>query len=321
MSEQNIKVSIVVATYNHEKYLRHALESIISQVVNFKYEVLIGEDCSTDHTAEIVREYSDKYPDIIIPYIREINLGMTDNSLDLIMRTKGEYIALLEGDDYWTDNDKLQKQVDFLDSHHEYEACFGLCEIVDQNEVRLPDREKYSGFMKHGGDYTVQEFEEYLLPGQTATSMYRQSSFTGIITMLTQSGYDMSRFMDRHLVLAMLARGKLYNSGEYISAYRYVLVEGSGSWSSQNDNYSSQSLLNYLDGLKDMELLAKQLGLVINFDARRKYEWDKYCKNRLSFKENERPLIKKKIFGDSNSKCGMLIHVIRVFISKGSLYE
>jgi glycosyltransferase involved in cell wall biosynthesis len=314
MSDQNIKVSVVVATYNHEKYLRHTLDSILSQNVNFSFEVLIGEDCSKDKTAEIVREYADKYPEIFTAFIREKNMGMTGNSLDLIMRTWGEYIALLEGDDYWTDTDKLQKQADFLDSHPDYEACFGLCMIVDQNDERLYDREKWSGFMKTGGDYTVREFEDYLLPGQTATSMYRQESFVGIIRDLASSGYDMSRFIDRQLVLAMLSKGKLYNSGEYVSAYRYVLSQGSGSWSSKNDNYAFKSLLDYLDGLGDLEVLAKSMGLTVNFDARRKYEWDKYRENRSQFSRDEKSQIKNKLFLGSNNKADMLKFIITAFI-------
>ncbi len=316
MSDQNIKVSVVVATYNHENYLGQALESILSQNVDFKYEVLIGEDCSNDGTAEIVREYANNYPKIFEAFIREKNMGMTENSLDLIMRTRGEYVALLEGDDYWISRDKLQKQVDFLDAHQDYEACFGLCMIVDQNDERLPGREKWSGFMKKGGDYTVAEFEDYLLPGQTATSMYRQKSFVGIIRDLERSGYDMSRFIDRHLVLSMLSRGKLYNSGEYVSAYRYVLSQESGSWSSKNDNYNSKSLMDYLDNLSDLEALAHGMGITVDFDARRKYEWEKYMRNRGLFTNSEKSQIKRKLFYDSNDKAEMLKFIIRTVVRR-----
>ena len=148
----NKKVSVVIATYNQEKYIRHTLESVVNQKTNFEFEALVGDDCSTDGTAAVVREFAEKYPDIIVPFIREKNLGMGGNTADLVFRTSGEYVAFIEGDDYWIDDYKLQKQVDFLDSHQDYVACFGLCQIVDENEVRQPDREQYSGFMKEGGD-------------------------------------------------------------------------------------------------------------------------------------------------------------------------
>ncbi|WP_049946052.1 glycosyltransferase [Butyrivibrio sp. WCD2001] len=316
MPNHNIKVSVVMVTYNHEKYIRRAIDSIMRQNVNFDFEVLVGEDCSKDGTAIIVKEYADKYPDVIIPFLRDRNMGMTKNELDIIVRTRGEYIAFLEGDDYWIDDNKLQKQVDFLDAHCECEACFGLCWIVDQNDVRLPEIEKYSGFIKQGGEYTIKEFEDYLLPGQTATSMFRHNSFVETIKDLKKSDYDMSGFMDRHYALIALSKGKIYNSGDFISAYRYVLAQGSGSWSSENDNYSIKNLLNYLDGLKEIEHLGNYLGLTVDFDDRRKFEWDKYINNRSLFSKTEKVQIRNKILFDSNNRFGILKYIIMKRIRK-----
>lgn len=311
MSEKSLKVSIVVAAYKEEEYIGHTLESILSQKVDFDYEVIVGDDCSPDGTADVIREYADKYPDKIIPVLRKKNMGMTGNSLDLISRAKGEYIALVEGDDYWIDDNKLQKQVDFLDTHKDYVACFGLCIIVDEDDARHKELEKQSGFLKIGKDYSIKDFEEYLLPGQTATSMYRRADFNDILNQIMNSEFDMSRFIDRHLVLMMLSRGKIYNSGEEIAAYRYVMKKNSGSWSSKNDYYSTTNLMNYLEGLKSLENIAKDIGIELDFDSRRKYEWDKFMNNKKGFNAEDAKLIKKTILGDSNDKFGMTLYRIK----------
>ncbi|MCR5747047.1 MAG: glycosyltransferase, partial [Lachnospiraceae bacterium] len=113
-SIEMIKVSVIVATYNQEKYIAKTLESVVSQKTDFKYEVLVGDDASKDGTGRIVKEFGKKYPDIIRPIVREKNIGAYRNFLDLLKRAKGEYLALLEGDDYWVDEEKLKKQVSFL---------------------------------------------------------------------------------------------------------------------------------------------------------------------------------------------------------------
>ena len=305
MSKKGIKVSVVVAAYNEEKYIGHTLESVISQKVDFDYEILVGDDCSSDGTAAVIREYAKKYPDIVVPFIREKNLGMTGNSLDLINRAQGEYIALVEGDDYWIDENKLQKQVTFLDANKEYVACFGLCIIVDEMDIRHRELEQQSGFLKKGGDYTVRDFEEYLLPGQTATSMYRTAEFHEMFNQLMNSDFDMSRFIDRHMVLMMMARGKLYNSGEEIAAYRYVMKKSSGSWSSKNDYYSIENLMNYLEGLKDLEKIGKYLGIMVDFDQRRKYEWEKLQNNIDMFSKEDARLVKRTLLQDCNDISNM----------------
>lgn len=129
MNRENtdLLVTIQCLTYNHEPYIRKCLEGFVMQKTNFRFEAIVHDDASTDGTTEIVREYSEKYPDIIKPFFETENQYSKHNGvIGKIMRenTHGKYIALCEGDDYWIDPLKLQKQVDFLESHPDYSMCF-----------------------------------------------------------------------------------------------------------------------------------------------------------------------------------------------------
>lgn len=128
MKEDNepLMVTIQCFTYNHEAYIRECLEGFVMQKTKFRFEAIVHDDASTDGTADIVREYEEKYPDIIKPiYETENQYSKQDGSLQRIMdeHTHGKYIAICEGDDYWTDPYKLQKQVDFLEAHPDYGMC------------------------------------------------------------------------------------------------------------------------------------------------------------------------------------------------------
>jgi glycosyltransferase involved in cell wall biosynthesis len=120
MDNNPIIVSICMITYNHELYIRQAIEGVLMQQTNFPIELIIGEDCSTDHTREICIEYKEKYPEIIKLQLPDTNRGMHNNFIEVLKEAKGKYIAICEGDDYWTDTLKLQKQVDFLENHSDY---------------------------------------------------------------------------------------------------------------------------------------------------------------------------------------------------------
>ena len=120
------KVSVLCATYNHEEYLRQTLDGFLAQKTDFPYEVLVNDDASTDGTAEILREYAEKYPEIIRPFYQKENLySRRINLYDVVFfpEARGEYIAICEGDDYWNDPEKLQLQVSWLDEHPDYSAC------------------------------------------------------------------------------------------------------------------------------------------------------------------------------------------------------
>ena len=117
-------LSVCLITYNHVKYIEQAIEGVMLQQVNFPWELIIADDCSTDGTREIVLRYQKKYPEIIKLILQEKNTGPTQNFMDLITYPSSKYIAYFEGDDYWTDPLKLQKQVDFLEANEDYSICF-----------------------------------------------------------------------------------------------------------------------------------------------------------------------------------------------------
>lgn len=128
----NPKVSVCMVTYNHEKFIKQSLESVLMQKTNFSFELVIGEDCSTDKTKEIVIKYQKKYPNKITVLMNKKNLGAGLNFIQTLKVCKGEYIALLEGDDYWTDPNKLQRQVDFLENNTDFVICFHNARTLNQ---------------------------------------------------------------------------------------------------------------------------------------------------------------------------------------------
>lgn len=133
-------VSIQCITYNHEKYIRDALEGFLMQKTTFPVEILIHDDASTDNTANIIREYQAKYPQLFKPiYQIENQYSQKKGVITKIQneRTKGKYIAKCEGDDYWTDPLKLQKQVDFLEGNEDVYVCFHNRSVLDFNGVTI----------------------------------------------------------------------------------------------------------------------------------------------------------------------------------------
>ena len=154
MSKKTPKVSILTITYKHESYIRQALESFVSQKTNFDFEAIVGDDASPDGTQAIIREYAEKYPDIIKPILREKNIGGCNNVKDVYNRATGEYIAICEGDDFFTDENKLQIQADYMDAHPEVSICFHPVNVFYQNKEKLdkefrPKRVSVAELLKH----------------------------------------------------------------------------------------------------------------------------------------------------------------------------
>ena len=126
-------VSVCMVSYNQEKYIGTALDSVLAQKCNFTYEVLIGDDFSKDNTRKILTEYAEKYPGVIIPILHPKNLGYQGqvNFVNVLEQCRGKYIAVLEGDDLWADPYKLQKQFDFMEANPDFIMCFSEVNIIN----------------------------------------------------------------------------------------------------------------------------------------------------------------------------------------------
>lgn len=135
-----MKASIICVTYNQAKYIRRAIGSFLTQKTDFPFEIILADDCSTDGTSAICAEYAAKYPDVIRHIRGDYNVGGVENERRAIDAAQGEYIAVCEGDDYWTDPKKLQKQVEFLEAHSDYSVTWTRYEkYVQSKDTYLSD--------------------------------------------------------------------------------------------------------------------------------------------------------------------------------------
>ncbi|MFM7014760.1 MAG: glycosyltransferase family 2 protein [Bacteroidota bacterium] len=133
--EKKLMVSVDMITYNHEEYITQAIQGVLMQETTFEFELIIADDCSPDGTEKIINEIISTHPKgNLIKYFRQQqNIGMQANGLFAVKQCKGKYIAICEGDDYWTDPYKLQKQVDFLEYNEEFSVCGTYCEVLHNN--------------------------------------------------------------------------------------------------------------------------------------------------------------------------------------------
>jgi len=214
----NPKVSVICVTYNHELYIREALDSILAQKTNFDFEVLVGEDCSKDGTRDILKEYEQKYPGIFRMYYRDENLGATRNEYDLLMDAKGDYIAALELDDLWTDISKLQKQYDFLEAHDEFIGVSHDFEIIDKsgNVIDNDDNKAIKEFL--GKKFDLKDFLEYGFVFQTGTHFYRNIFKDGKDYSIIYKADRLIR--DKTILSLLLDRGDFFILEDNMSAYR-----------------------------------------------------------------------------------------------------
>lgn len=226
-SHNDTLVSVYCATYNHVTFIRQCLEGFVMQKTSFPFEVLIHDDASTDGTQDIVREYAARYPDIIKPIYQKENQfsrGVKIYLTYVFPRVKGKYIAMCEGDDYWTDPYKLQKQVDFLESHPDYVMCSSRFDKYWQESGLLeedPDK-KFKG-----ADYDLQNLIGGKWLTQTLTVMYRRSA----LDLKRYEQYGMS--LDMILFYELLKHGKGYCFPEVMGVYRY---HDGGVWSEVSQN-------------------------------------------------------------------------------------
>lgn len=239
-----MKVCVLVITYNQEKYIAQAIDSVLMQEVGFAYEIVIGEDASTDRTREIVLELQRKHPERIRVMLREAvdaerdrarGLGGKTNFVQTLQACRGEYVALLDGDDYWTDPHKLQKQVDFLDQHPDFAISFHNAAIVYENGSKgaanyvLPDQPEFLSL------------EDLLFTNviPTCSAVFRR----GLFGELPDWFFSLN-IGDWPLHIMNAQYGKVGYINEIMAAYR---VHQKGLWSSRNAISQRLALIKMLD--------------------------------------------------------------------------
>lgn len=218
MNKKELQVSILSITYNHAPYIRECLDSLLQQETDFPFEIIIHDDCSTDGTTEIIQEYADKYPDIIIPLYEEENQyskgvrGMFTTYC--LPKARGKYIALCEGDDYWIDPFKLQKQVDFLERNPEYGMCYTKTRYFFQERGVFNNK-------TFGGPYTELKdllLKPYCIP--TATICVRKNLYEYALTNhIIKHRWPMGDFP---LSLAVSLQSKIYFLNQETAVYRVL---------------------------------------------------------------------------------------------------
>jgi len=167
------KLSTVVIAYNQEEYIQEALQSIVSQKTDFQCEVIVADDASTDKTQDIIRKFAAQYPTLIKPILRKRNIGAWNNFVDALRKANGEYIALCEADDFWVDNQKIQKQVEFLERNKKYALCFHPVRVTFEDSSR---KEYVYPKLVKKSDFTLEELlnQNYI---QTNSVVYRRQDY------------------------------------------------------------------------------------------------------------------------------------------------
>lgn len=268
------KLSVIFITYNHGRYVEKALRSILSQKTNFPFEVVVGDDCSTDDTRAIIENIAKDYPvheaqgpeDRQVRFVpRDKNTGRpTLNVYETTMLCQGDYLAYLEGDDYWIGEDKLQKQVDYLERHPEYIATTHRCMLIDENgdEITDPETRKVGDLYDYSGKFTYNDFcYSGKWAGHYASVVSRNIYKNNVNDFDYTIIYKAHDFVDDAVILLfLLMQGDIFCIDEVMSAWRYIRKSSGTNWNSlsmsrdlaRDDCYLSKTLMMWVEKTKGL---------------------------------------------------------------------
>lgn len=230
-----VMVSIQCLVFNHEHYLRKCLDGIVMQKTNFRFEAVVHDDVSTDKSVEIIREYSERYPNIIKPIYEKENQWSKGN-LDTVMRDAciGKYMAICEGDDFWTDTNKLQEQFDVMELNPEYSICFNRVQVVEKDGVTKRNLIPWKESKIKQGIVTMKTVVDEEFLGQhwcfhTCSFFMRREIYSKYIefrkNVLTSFPYG-----DMPLIMCALTTGNGFYIDKVMGCYRLM----SGGWNSNS---------------------------------------------------------------------------------------
>lgn len=221
MKKINSLVSMPIITYNHENFIRQALDGILMQETNFPYEIIIGEDCSTDNTRKIAAEYANCYPEKIQLITSESNVGIIQNSVRTVEACQGKYFAFCEGDDYWIDPLKLQKQVDFMEKHKDYGMIHTDVHYYLQEQGKMIKNYNKTNSIKFPSGKIFSEFLAGHFFIKTATVMVRRELF---LQAFNHELFEQNKWVvtDHAIWLDIAANSKIWYLDETTATYRLL---------------------------------------------------------------------------------------------------
>lgn len=265
MKNENIMVSILCTAYNHEKYIRQCLDGFVMQKTNFKFEVIIHDDASTDNTANIIREYEEKYPEIIKSICQKENQYSQGKKNILFPLAKGKYIAICEGDDFWTDDYKLQKQVDALENNTSCKLC--VCTVRNANEDGSMMETTHPSTVFDSGVLHIEDFlklacKEYVF--QTSSYLFLRSAYIEYIEH-TPKYKKVSPVGDWPILLYFSEIGDIYYIKDEMSCYRRNAI---GSYTTSMISSTINKRKKYNKGL---------INMIESFDECTNQKYHSYC--------------------------------------------
>jgi len=244
MNDNIIKVTVVILTYNLEKYVSQAIDSVLNQKTTYNYRILIGDDNSTDKTSQILMSYEEKYPDKIEVRFSDKNLGCLGNSNRLFDGLDCEYFSLLDGDDFWLDEYHLQKQIDFLENHKDYSTITGNTQYI-RNGIpsELMIDEKYIGKTFSFNDLMNRECPYYHPSATSFRNIIYRKGLPACYKTAVDTFENCALRGDDFRRIQHLQEGKVYIMPEILSCYR---IHDGGIWSGSTElKRSIESAIEY----------------------------------------------------------------------------
>lgn len=305
------KVSVSLITYNHAPYIAQAIEGVLAQRTNFEVELLIGEDESTDGTRDIVRDYAAKHPDRIrlflherkdVLHIRGKPTGRRNFGNNL-REARGEYVALLEGDDFWTCPDKLQRQVDLLDGDREAAICFHDADVLDED-----GNTKHRDFGGARDRYELEDLLSQAVLMPTCSVLYRNGLFGELPAWWWQLGFG-----DLSLHVLNAARGHIRYIDEVMAVYR---IHRGGVWSGRRQREKTEIALEFYEVVNEF-LDFRYDALIRNKISMLHYDlvWSYQCEgDRAKMREHLRQAWRAAIFNPQTPRAYALKATLLAFV-------
>ena len=231
---REIAVSVAVITYNMQGYLRQLLDSVLMQKTDFRYEIVVDDDHSPDDSRKILLDYASHYPDVFVLSLRDQNVGGSKNMYGVLRQCRGKYIAILEGDDWWEAEDKLQYQYDFMESHPQFIAmyCNSWCELSRTESIQRVRRN-----IDHPLVFTYDDFQNFhffdRLPNSTDTAFFRNFFATAPEAELDVLWKAHKMVWDQSLALILYGKGNVYVDPRLVSHHRTIVEKGGTNYQSR----------------------------------------------------------------------------------------